>query len=54
MLGGTDNYAADRLAADAVEQMLPGTKAVARNNRRFMERVVRYLAEDCGIRHKPG
>jgi hypothetical protein len=49
-LGGTDNYAADRMAADQVEDMLPGTKAAARNNRRFMERVVRYLAEDCGIR----
>jgi hypothetical protein len=30
--------------------MLPGTKAMARNNRRYMERVVRYLAQDCGIR----
>jgi hypothetical protein len=50
MLGGTDNYAVDRIAADQVEGLLPGTKAMARNNRRFMERVVRYLAEDCGIR----
>lgn len=50
MLGGTDNYAADRIAADQVEELLPGTKAMARNNRRFMERVVRYLAADCGIR----
>jgi hypothetical protein len=50
MLGGTDNYAADRIAADQTEEMLPGTKAMARNNRRYMERVVRYLAQDCGIR----
>ncbi|HUY48278.1 MAG TPA: SAM-dependent methyltransferase [Streptosporangiaceae bacterium] len=50
MLGGTDNYAVDRIAADQVEDMLPGTKAMARNNRRFMERVVRYLAGECGIR----
>src|SRR5215472_1647252 len=50
MLGGSDNYAVDRLAADQVEGLLPGTKAIARNNRRFMERVVRYLAADCGIR----
>jgi hypothetical protein len=50
MLGGTDNYAVDRLAANQVEDLLPGTKAMARNNRRFMERVVRYLAADCGIR----
>ena len=50
MLGGTDNYAVDRMAIDQMEQMLPGTKAAARNNRRFLERVVRYLAADCGIR----
>jgi hypothetical protein len=50
MLGGTDNYAVDRVAADQTEDMLPGTKAMARNNRRYMERVVRYLAQDCGIR----
>jgi S-adenosyl methyltransferase len=50
MLGGTDNYAVDRIAADQAEDMLPGTKAVARNNRRYLERVVRYLARDCGVR----
>jgi len=50
MLGGSDNYAVDRFAADQVEDLLPGTKAMARNNRRFMERAVRYLAADCGIR----
>lgn len=50
MLGGTDNYAVDRIAADQAEDMLPGTKAMARNNRRYLERVVRYLAKDCGIR----
>jgi hypothetical protein len=50
MLGGTDNYAVDRMAAELGEEMLPGTKAMARNNRRFMERAVRYLAVDCGIR----
>jgi S-adenosyl methyltransferase len=50
MLGGTDNYAVDRIAADQAEQMLPGTKAMARNNRRYLERVIRYLAGDCGIR----
>jgi hypothetical protein len=50
MLGGTDNYAVDRIATEQTEAMLPGTKAMARNNRRFLERVVRYLASDCGIR----
>jgi S-adenosyl methyltransferase len=50
MLGGTDNYPADRMAADQAEEMIPGTKALARNNRRYMERVVRYLAGECGVR----
>jgi hypothetical protein len=50
MLGGTDNYAVDRTAIDQVENMLPGTKAIARNNRRFLERAARYLAGECGIR----
>src|SRR5882724_3615066 len=50
MLGGTDNYAVDRMVAEQTERMLPGTMAMARNNRRYMERVVRYLARDCGIR----
>ena len=50
MLGGTDNYAVDRMTAEQTERMLPGTMALARNSRRFMERVVRYLAHDCGIR----
>jgi SAM-dependent methyltransferase len=50
MLGGTDNYVVDRIAADQTEQMMPGTKALARNNRRYVERVVRYLAGECGVR----
>jgi len=50
MLGGTDNYAVDRIAADRAEEMMPGTKALARNNRRYVERAVRYLAGECGIR----
>lgn len=50
MLGGTDNYAVDRVAVSQLEDLLPGTKAMARNNRRFMERAVQYLARDCGIR----
>jgi hypothetical protein len=50
MLGGTDNYDVDRRAAEALEDMFPGTFAGARNNRRYLERVVRYLAGECGIR----
>lgn len=50
MLGGTDNFAVDRMVAEQTERMLPGTMAMARNNRRYMERIVRYLAQDCGVR----
>lgn len=50
MLGGTENYEVDRRAAEALEDMFPGTYALARNNRRYLERVVRYLAGECGIR----
>jgi S-adenosyl methyltransferase len=50
MLGGTNNYEIDRRAAEILEDMLPGTFALARNNRRYLERVVRYLAGECGIR----
>lgn len=50
MLGGTDHYAVDRMAAEQAELLLPGTMAMARNNRRHLERVVRFLAAECGIR----
>jgi hypothetical protein len=50
MLGGTANYEVDRRAADMGEDMLPGSYALARNNRRYLERVVHYLAAECGIR----
>jgi hypothetical protein len=50
ILGGKDNYAVDRALAAQMEEMLPGTGAVMRNNRRYLERVVRFLAADCGIR----
>ena len=50
MLGGTDNYEVDRRAADGMEDMMPGSYALTRNNRRYLERVVRYLAAEYGIR----
>jgi hypothetical protein len=50
MLGGTDNYAVDRAMIEHLENAMPGTKAIARNNRRFLERVIRYLSQECGIR----
>jgi hypothetical protein len=49
-LGGTDNYPVDRQAVDAAEDRAPGGMAELRSNRRFLERVVSYLAGECGIR----
>ena len=49
-LGGSSNFAADRAMAQAIEQAIPGIKAMARENRRFLGRSVRYMAEEAGIR----
>jgi hypothetical protein len=49
-LGGKDNFAADRAAVEELDKVVPSTRALAVNNRRFMERAVRVLAEDHGIR----
>jgi hypothetical protein len=49
-LGGKDNYAVDRRSADELKQAFPAIELAARENRRFVRRVVRYLAADLGIR----
>jgi hypothetical protein len=50
LLGGKDNYAADRAAVDAVLKVAPELGFTARANRAFLGRVVRYLTEEAGIR----
>jgi S-adenosyl methyltransferase len=50
LLGGKNNYAADRNAAEAVIRCIPHAAAAARQNRRFLGRVVTYLTRDQGIR----
>jgi hypothetical protein len=50
LLGGKDNFAADREAARQLLEMIPDVAAIARDNRSFLARVVRYLAGECGIR----
>ncbi|HEX4091839.1 MAG TPA: SAM-dependent methyltransferase [Trebonia sp.] len=50
LLGGTDNYAADREAVDAVLKLAPEMGFTARANRAFLGRAVRYLAAEAGIR----
>jgi hypothetical protein len=49
-LGGKDNFAADREAAEQAIAANPGIVADVRANREFLSRAVRYLAADCGIR----
>jgi hypothetical protein len=49
-LGGKDNFAADREAAEQAIAANPGIVVDARANRAFLVRVVRYLAAECGIR----
>jgi hypothetical protein len=48
-LGGKDNYAADREAAEKVIAAAPCTPALTRANRAFIHRSVRYSAE-TGVR----
>ncbi|MCX4816944.1 SAM-dependent methyltransferase [Streptomyces sp. NBC_01239] len=50
LLGGKDNYAADREAGEMIVQMFPDIALLARLQRRFLVRAVRYLTEDAGIR----
>ena len=50
LLGGKDNYASDRQAADRILSIEPDSADVARQNRAFLGRMVRFLAEERGIR----
>ena len=50
LLGGKDNYAADRAASEAVLTIYPEMAFNARANRAFLGRAVRYLAAQAGIR----
>jgi hypothetical protein len=49
-LGGKDNFAADRRAAEAAIAAYPGVATGARANRQFLARAVRHLAVGAGIR----
>lgn len=49
LLGGKDNYPADREAARKLEEYIPSIRAAARWNRAFVGRVVRFLIGEAGI-----
>jgi O-methyltransferase involved in polyketide biosynthesis len=48
-LGGKDNYRADREAVDRVSAAMPEIRVLARENRAFLRRAVRYMTRQ-GIR----
>ena len=49
-LGGKDNFAADREAAEQVIEVNPNVLPGVRANRAFLGRAVRFLAREAGIR----
>jgi len=49
-LGGKDNFAPDRIAAQKVIDANPGIVPGVRSNRAFLVRVVQHLVAECGIR----
>jgi len=49
-LGGKDNFAADRAAAEQAMAAFPDIVLSARANRAFLRRTVTYLAREAGIR----
>ncbi|CAJ61587.1 MULTISPECIES: SAM-dependent methyltransferase [Frankia] len=50
LLGGKDNFPADREAAGQALSVFPNLRTGARANRAFMTRATRYLAGEVGIR----
>jgi hypothetical protein len=49
LLGGKDNFAADRETGDLISRMFPGIAQVARVQRSFLTRAVRFLGGEAGI-----
>jgi hypothetical protein len=50
LLGGKDNFAADREVAEMLFRVMPDARAGPRSNRAFLRRAVRYLTAEAGIR----
>ena len=50
LLGGKDNYPADRAAAESMIAQLPNVRLAVQWNRAFLRRVVRYLVGEAGLR----
>jgi hypothetical protein len=50
LLGGKDNFAADREAAEQAMRINPAVVPTARANRAFLARATRYLTAEAGLR----
>ncbi|HEV8647841.1 MAG TPA: SAM-dependent methyltransferase [Actinomycetes bacterium] len=50
LLGGKDNFPADREVAEQVVAIAPVTRDVVRDNRAFLRRAVCFLTREAGIR----
>ena len=50
LLGGKDNFPADREVADQVMAIAPMSREITRQNRAFLRRAVRFLAGEAGVR----
>jgi hypothetical protein len=50
LLGGKDNYPADRAVGESMIAQLPNVRLAVEWNRAFLRRVVRYLVGEAGIR----
>ena len=50
LLGGKDNFTVDREAAKKLLAVTPDMAGIVRDNRSFIGRVVRHLADEGGIR----
>ncbi len=50
LLGGKDNYPADRAVAESMIAQLPNVRTAVQWNRAFLRRVIRYLVGEAGIR----
>ena len=50
LLGGKDNFGADRKTGELILNMFPGIAFLARQQRAFLVRAVRYLAGAAGVR----
>ncbi|WFE56315.1 SAM-dependent methyltransferase [Micromonospora sp. WMMD712] len=50
LLGGKDNFQADRDSGDAMAAAFPTIRTAALENRRFLKRAVGHLAREAGVR----